>query len=990
MGSTLANRIDKHVNRLHFLFLILGMHLGMQTVPAQVVYTEPAFPTLDQPVTIYFDATQGNAGLQGFTGDVYAHTGVITQESSSTSDWKYVIADWYTNIPEAKMNREGADVYSLHIEDISAYYGIADTEEVHQLAFVFRSADRSRVARDSGDEDIFVDVYSELVNVRFDSPSMPVFGPLMVDPGSTVAFEASAFGQQGRIVRMELFVNEQLVQQTDSSRIIHEYSFQQPGTYRVVVVGTDEHGNSDVTIAAVLVHDVVAEIPVPAGHRLGINYYDEHDKVTLVLWAPDKEFVYLIGDFNDWQPSGDFLMHRETARPDSVLYWITLENLEPGVEYGYQYLIDGELRLSDPFSHKVLSPWNDRWISESVYPDLKEYPHGKSEHIVSILQTAQQPWQWQASDFVRPAPSELVIYELLIRDFLADATYSTLADTLDYLKRLGINAVQLMPVSNFDGNDSWGYNPNHHLALDKAYGPAHTFRHFIDEAHKREMAVILDVVYNHATGSSPLIRLYGNSRDTNPLIGPGHQFSVFYHLNHDHPFIKYWLDRANRYWLEEFNIDGYRFDLTKGFATNVQNPAMLQGPNAERIANLKRMADQLWSFDPDAYIILEHFADNQEEIQLAHYGIEQGRAGMLLWGNHNFNYSEATMGWHDDGKSNFSGVYHKNRGWNVPNLIGYMESHDEQWLMFKNRNYGNGMGSYQIRALSTALDRQKLAGAFFFTIPGPKMVWQFGELGYGGGPQECLKPGDGTDGDCQGSDPGRTDRKPVRWNYYHNTDRNALYQTWQWLLKLRHENAVFHDPQTEVSMYGMSTASKTITLQHEHMQATVLGNFGVTEGAVFPRFTQTGLWYDYFSGDALDVTSEMTASDYSMELAPGTFHIFTTEQLETPPMGIVPVPTQAYDSAEGSGYDRSFVLHPSYPNPFNPVATISYEISEPSFVELQIFNILGQQVATLEYDYQQAGLYQRQFDASGLGSGTYIVQIRAGDFRAAHKIMLVK
>jgi len=970
---------------LFSIFLISG------PAAAQVVNTDPPFPTIDRPVTIFFDATEGNGGLEGFTGDIYAHTGVLTDQSTASNDWRYVVADWLVNIPKAQLTRINENLYSLDIGLIRDYYGVPESEEVEQLAFVFRNSDGSRTGRAADGGDIFVDVYSDLVTVRFDSPTLPSLGPLMVDPGQTIPMEVSSFGLENDIVMMELFVDDVSVVQVDSARIIYDLELTETGSRTVRAVAEDAEENSAEASFTVLVNPPVTEAPVPAGKRLGINYHDQDDMATLVLWAPGKEFVYLIGDFNDWEPSAEYMLSRETARADSVLYWITIDGLEPGVEYGFQYLVDGDLRLSDPFSHKVLSYWNDQWISESVYPGLKEYPHGKTEHPVSILQTGQEPWEWQATDYVRPDPSELVIYELVIRDFLADATYATLADTLDYLKRLGINAIELMPVSNFDGNDSWGYNPNHHLALDKAYGPADQFRRLVDEAHKRGMAVILDVVYNHATGKSPLIRLYGESRDTNPLIGPGHAFNVFNHLNHDHPFIKYWMDRANCYWLEEYNVDGYRFDLTKGFATNVQDGSLLQGPNPERIVNLKRMADRMWECDPDAYIILEHFADNQEEIELANHGVDQGRAGMLLWGNQNHSYSEASMGWHGGGRSNFSGVYFRNRGWQVPNLIGYMESHDEQWLMFKNLNYGNGMNEYQIQELPTALDRQKLVGAFFFTIPGPKMVWQFGELGYGGGPGECLKPGDGTDGECLPTDPDRTGRKPIRWDYYQNAERNALYQTWKWLLKLRHENQVFHDPDTEVGMFGMNTATKTITLQHETMDAVVTGNFGVNERTVFPRFTQAGTWYDYFTGEEIEVTGDMVGDTYTMGLPPGMFHIFTTEQLETPPSGIIP--TSAGDRSESdllTDLPQAFALNQNYPNPFNPATTISYDLPQAVQVELQVYNVLGQRVATLVSEHQQAGSYTVNFDAARLSSGTYLIRMQAGEHTFTRKMMLVK
>ena len=105
-------------------------------------------------------------------------------------------------------------------------------------------------------------------------------------------------------------------------------------------------------------------------------------------------------------------------------------------------------------------------------------------------------------------------------------------------------------------------------------------------------------------------------------------------------------------------------------------------------------------------MILEHFAENSEEIAFSN-------ANFLLWGNLNFNYNEATMGYHEDGKSDFSWISYKKRGWQDPHLVGYMESHDEERLMFKNLSFGNTFGSYSVKNLNTALERISLAASFF-------------------------------------------------------------------------------------------------------------------------------------------------------------------------------------------------------------------------------------------------------------------------------------
>ena len=138
------------------------------------------------------------------------------------------------------------------------------------------------------------------------------------------------------------------------------------------------------------------------------------------------------------------------------------------------------------------------------------------------------------------------------------------------------------------------------------------------------------------------------------------------------------------------------------------------------------MADKIWEHSPDAYVILEHFADDTEEKELAEYRADEGK-GMMLWGNYNGAYSQNTTG---GGGADFSTINFSDRGWTVPHIIGYMESHDEERLMYRNLETGRSMGYYNIKNPSTALERVKAASLMFLTVPGPKMIWQFGELGY--------------------------------------------------------------------------------------------------------------------------------------------------------------------------------------------------------------------------------------------------------------------
>ncbi len=741
----------------------------------------------------------------------------------------------------------------------------------------------------------------------------------------------------------------------------------------------------------------VEDSPRPPDIEDGINY-DPGDvtTVTLSLFAPGKRFIYVIGDFNDWTPSEAFLMKRDSLNADSVYFWLRIDGLQAGDEYAFQYLIDGQLRVGDPYSAKILDPKNDSGIGDT-YPNLKEYPTGKTSEDVSLFQTGAEPYEWQTTGYVRPEQKDLVIYELLVRDFVAKHDYATLIDTLDYLQNLGINAIELMPISEFNGNLNWGYEPNFSLASDKYYGPADDLKRFVDACHARGIAVILDVVYNHQAYEAPFSRMYSDSPIGTPGALPSsdnpwlnrvarHPYNVFNDVNHESHATKYWLDRANAYWLQEFNVDGFRFDLSKGFTqTNTGNDVAAWGNfDLSRINILSRMADRIWDVDSTAYIILEHFAVDREERALANYGIDRGFPGMMIWNKMNGPYSQATMGYKDG--SNLSGTYYGpgGRGWTTPNLVTYMESHDEQWTMFKNLRYGaceaaplgaaicdTPEGGYSVQQLPVALDRMKMAGAFFLTIPGPRMIWQFGELGYGHGVdgRECLRPSNSANdyGECPAGTPTRTGAKPIHWEYLSDPLRVKLYKTWASLLKLRREYEVFRSEETVVSM-SVNNLVKTVSLSHPSMDVAIIGNFAVTASQGSPPFVSTGVWYDYFSGDSLTVTN----TDTMLSLNAGEFHLYTNKRLEPAEPDLITVSTEPLTTPASYRLSVS-----TYPNPFRDTVAIAYAIAEPGPVTIQFFDSLGRQVKRIDRTDQTPGRHEETLDLSVLASGTYFVRVTA-------------
>jgi 1,4-alpha-glucan branching enzyme len=936
-------------------YLLLTFLFSFLSISAQVT-SVPQYPTETDSIKIIFDATKGGQGLKDYTGVVYTHTGVIT--NLSNGQWKYVKGTWGDNNLQPALTRIGPNLYELKIGYPRIFYGITNiNEKILKLAFVFRSANGQQQT-----EDIFHDIFLPGINVFVNNPQIkvefgdPMRSPGFASPGDTVKMHVEAVGIGTVVASVKLFIDNNLAAQTNDSQLFFDFiaSSYSQGAHNTVVVATDTGGLSDTTSFVMFVNPQIINEPVPFGYKPGINI--SGNDVHLVLFAPYKKFVYVLGSFNDWMVTEYSYMKKHEISPDSVLWHLSFMDIQPAQEWLFQYLVDGNIRIADPYSEKVLDPWNDQYISGTTYPNLTPYPSGKTNFPVTAIRTGNISYQWQITDFEKPLKTDLVIYELLIRDFLQAHDYKTLKDTLMYLKNLGVNAIELMPVNEFEGNESWGYNPSFYFAPDKYYGPADELKKLIDYAHQLGMAVIIDIVLNHSYGQSPLVRLYwdqamGRPAANNPwynVVSPNPVYSWGYDFNHESIHTKNFMDRVNKFWITEYKVDGFRFDFTKGF-TNT--PGDGGSHDISRINILKRMADVIWSIDSTSYVILEHFAPNSEEKILADYG-------MMLWGNVNHQYNEATMGYN----SNLSGAVYKERGWIYPHLISYMESHDEERLMFKNLQYGNSSGDYNIKDIRVALNRIKLAAAFFFTIPGPKMIWQFGELGY----DYSINYG------C------RVCNKPIRWDYFSDTRRNNLYKVFAALTKLKTGNEAFRSTNFT---YDLGGTVKRIRIIHSSMDVIVIGNFGVTANSISPQFTFSGTWYNYFSGDSIAVGDPFAA----IALEPGEFHIYTSVKLPSPEPGIL---TSAEDYEDLN--IREYHLEQNYPNPFNPVTIIRYQVPAKSYVTLKVFDIVGREIATLVNHELAKGYYEAEFDASKLSSGIYFYRLESGSFTSSKKMVLMK
>jgi 1,4-alpha-glucan branching enzyme len=938
----------------HGLLYMLAILFLSGTLSAQTVVTVPVYPTDLDSVTVIYDATKGNGALKNVPPPIYAHTGVITNLSTSPSDWKYVIAPWTTNLPKALMTPLGNNLYQIKMTpSIRSWYGVPSSEQILKMAFVFRNSDGSIVGREADGGDIFANVYPATTSITIQEPTVKVLFPRLDD---TIA--VSAISPLADTIKM--FVNNILVKKvagTVFTDTLLANNFGQFWTKQwVKLVGK----NDTASAADSFFYEVIPApsiVALPVGTVDGINYIDS-TTVVLSLYAPGKDHCFTIGDFTDWQVDSQYYMNKTQ---DGTHFWIQIDSLTPRKEYIFQYLVDGSIRIADPYADKISDP-NDQYISQATYPGLLPYPTGETTGIASYLQTAQVPYSWSSTSFTPPAPTDLVIYEVLIRDFIATHDYPGLIDTLDYFKRLGVNAIELMPVMEFEGNDSWGYNPDFEFAPDKYYGTKNGLKQFVEAAHAKGLAVIFDIVLNHQFEQSPLAMLYWDGENRRPATNspwfnpiPKHPYNVGNDFNHESSDTRAYCERVIRYWLQEYHVDGYRFDMSKGFTqTNSypDNMTLWAAYDTGRIAILKNYANVAHSVNPNAYVILEHFADNSEETELS-------ANNMLLWGNLNYNYNEATEGFNTGSLSDFSWVSYKQRGWADPHLVGYMESHDEERLMYNDIHLGNNSNSqYKVRDTTISLKRIGMATAFFYTIPGPKMLWQFGELGYDYSINyPCMTS------DCRLSD------KPIRWDYYNQWHRKYLFNTCASLINLKINNDAFRSTNYSISLTG---PLKHINIISPAMNVVVVGNFDVYQGTITPGFSQTGPWYDFFGGDTLNVanlTDQVT-------LQPGEYHIYTTVKLPKPQF------TGIDDPAKGSKQEGRYSL--AYPNPSSGAFTIQYTLNTPLHVRITVSDIYGRPIAVvldgkvdngihtviwngLDYSGQKAcpGMYLYKFDAGG-------------------------
>ncbi len=942
--------------RIFFLALMVQF-LFLSTAKAADPTITPSFFKANDAITVSYDVT--GTALSSLT-EVYAWVWIPGKNIDAKYNINPASAD-PSKTDNAKFTKSlvgGRTFFSITFTP-SSFFATSISNET-QMGILLKGNDWGN----GQTQDYIAKFWDGNFDLRLQSPTQQ---PLFVTTGNNIAIKA----ETPEAADFDLYINNILIDQVNGV-LQYEYLYtviETSGSSTVKLVATSGINSKETTFEFIISTTSVNQ-PRPPGIIAGINY-DQADqtKVTLCLWAPGKNSVYTVGDFNGWNVTSNFQMKK-----DGEFFWIEISAIIPTQEYAFYYLVDEKIRVSDPYADKILDP-DDQYIPESTYPGLKSFPiQAKSsnwyENRVSVFQTAQSEYIWNVNDFQKPAKEGLVVYELLLRDFFDDQhrNYQTLIDTIAYFKRLGITAIELMPIMEFNGNEGWGYNPTFMFAPDKYYGTKNKLKEFIDVCHENGIAVILDIAMNHQDVPNTYAAMYFDyaafkPKSNNPWfnVTPRHPFNVFFDMNHESLYTKTYLDTITHYWLNEFKADGFRFDLSKGF-TQKNNPNDVDAWSAydlSRINILKRMADKIWQHTPEAYIILEHLSANAEEKELAEYRAAEGK-GMMLWGKMTDQYNQKTMGYTSN--SNINNVYYANRGWTTPHLVGYMESHDEERLMYKNLQFGNSNETYSVKDETTALNRMKAANLAFYTIPGPKMLWQFGELGYDKSINLCE---DGSNkSDC------RLSPKPVKWDYLNSTSRKELFDQTADLLRLRKTYDIFTAGQ--VGLPGGNSSVQKINILNspytstpgssDDMNVAIIINFDVVEIKDSIDFPHTGTWYNYYANNLPLIVDKKLQL---FNLSPGSFKLFTDVLIETPFV---------------TGVEEEKNVHIAlYPNPVEDVFTIELENGAITDVTLQ--TLQGQSIRPLR-------LSKNSWNISALSPGLYIAEVRSNN--KSYRVKMIK
>ena len=717
------------------------------------------------------------------------------------------------------------------------------------------------------------------------------------------------------------------------------------GEMNVLAKALNAQGRVSIVRRPVRILTQVTHEAAPANIKDGVNI--NGNQVTFALYAPAKAYISLLASFNREFPNGELM-----KLSGDTLWWLT-KTLEPGT-YFYQYSIQGEKLLADPWSKDVY------WKEPGTENESSNYEYAKTRFTVGAA-----PFDWTDEGWDKPKFKDLVVYELYVRDFGGDhpGDYTDVRDKLEqgYFDSLGVNAIEFMPLNEFPGGWSWGYNPAFYMAPESEYGTPQELKELVDLLHEHGSAVIMDVVFNHMEGTAPLFQLY---QPKNKWSYHDHDYAhcPYFHNQESQWFYKlqHWKEVDGRKyrtwrhvsdvletWVKDYHFDGFRFDVSWGVGWD--------GYNNNGMSYYSWFLRQL---DSTQYIIAEEdFYGGTNQVNVTE---TNANWHFRFYHQMKANLREASDGGRNWGDMDYtSGVLTYNNQPEGPDytypsgMLNFTESHDETRVIYECMVYSNPRMNRK-----KAIKKSKLGAAVLLTSQGVPMLYHGQEFG-----QDGAKNG--------------TDAQPLKWDYLDTPEGQDLLNYYSRLVWFRKNWPALKSP--DLKFLTKDSNKKLMVYQRRQGDDYVIvaANFDCENHEITVPFPTDGDWYEFTSDDTVLV---QYGSLTNYNLPHSTAKIFTNSKNWLTDIGDVAEPV----------LPGRFFLEQNYPNPFNPETVISYQLAEGSSVELAVYNVLGQKVKTLVSEKQNSGKYQVRFNAADLASGIYFYRLKSGQKVLIKKMILIE
>jgi len=604
----------------------------------------------------------------------------------------------------------------------------------------------------------------------------------------------------------------------------------------------------------------------------------------------------------------------------------------------YQWIIDPDnpapVTIGDPTNPVVsfiIPQVHGEYYFDLVVND-NEGNSSRARTFVRVNEDGESAFQSnQAADWVMNA----TVYEIFVRSYSPSGNLDGITADMQRIADLGVSAIWMMPI--FEGPSDHGYEITDYYTVEQDYGTNEDLRELVEAAHAHGIKVVLDMVINHTGIGHPFMQdaqRYGRNsfywdwydRDGNGNYTYYYDWTSLPNIELDNPeAARYYIDMC-KYWVEEFDIDGYRCDVAWG--------PMQRSPQfwVDWRAALKKIK-------PEIFLLGEASASD--------FTIYTNRFDL--------SYDWAL---HHEGAAGFSNMFP-----NVPNftnLTDLITNYGFPWPDYKNpfRFMENHDETRYISAKTPA--QTKLVSQLLLTLPGVPMIYAGQEVGE------------------------TSQRGMINWG----NDANGMYPHFYRLLNARKILPAMRTGDWDLLTTDQPGPCYAYARTGEGMDPVIfLGNFSSTSQLVNVNLDANLL---NIHPDSTYVVTDILAATAVTRLGSELTTLFTSLSAYSGRVWVISDSAIFVDADDRPELPRKTELLTPYPNPFNPVVSIPLELAQSSRVTLRVFDVLGRETARLADDILNPGLHQFVWDGSNASSGVYFVLLQADGIAQTRKIVLMK